>query len=146
MNAAVILLAFGPAEPPPQVMKPAAPPKAKADPYAAVLDRVGRGETLVVYAGVKKPKDAPKGAVSVPRIPGEVAGVYRCRLADGRPVMEPYTPAAPGVAAPTFRPGTNYDPDHTCNNCGRQQYVVSGWNRDGTHTHTCANCGTSWRH
>lgn len=52
-----------------------------------------------------------------------------------------------GVAAPRpFPSGTTYDPDHTCNNCGAERWVVDGWNGDGTHTHICRRCGNSWKH
>jgi hypothetical protein len=56
------------------------------------------------------------------------------------------------VAAPkTFRiPLTRmeceFDPSHVCARCGQVQLVVARFNGDGTHTHTCANCGHSWRH
>jgi len=53
--------------------------------------------------------------------------------------------AAPGVAAPqTFR-GSDYHPPHDCPVCGRAQYVISGFNPDGTHNHTCS-AGHTWRH
>jgi hypothetical protein len=38
-----------------------------------------------------------------------------------------------------------FDADHTCNRCGRSQYIIERFNADGTHTHRCA-CGFSWRH
>lgn len=69
-------------------------------------------------------------------------GVYR--LVPGR--------AASGVAAPqTFRTGA-YHAGHDCPACGHQSpartgtWIVRGHNSDGTHTHSCPNCGASWRH
>lgn len=47
---------------------------------------------------------------------------------------------APAVASSTFHAG------HDCPACGRSQYVVNGYNRDGTHNHTCPACSTTWRH
>jgi hypothetical protein len=52
-----------------------------------------------------------------------------------------------GVAAPavgTFR-GSDYHPSHDCPVCNRAQYVISGFNPDGTHNHTCS-AGHTWRH
>lgn len=50
--------------------------------------------------------------------------------------------ARPEVRVPqTFR-----NPSHNCPSCGRSQYVVAGFNGDGTHTHVCPSCGTSWKH
>lgn len=53
-----------------------------------------------------------------------------------------------GTAPRTFRAGTTYYSGHNCPSCNRSQYYVSGWNRDGTHNHTCSapNCGTVWSH
>lgn len=69
-------------------------------------------------------------------------------------IKDPTVPR-PGVAAETaFRPARNapnlyeceYSPDHVCHRCGQLQLVIDHWNRDGTHTHRCANCGHTWRH
>lgn len=87
-------------------------------------------------------KTAPAFTV-VNRIPVEtllIGGVPHVKGSDGvyRPTT---TDAAPAVAAPrTFR-----DP-HACPACGRLQFVVSGWNRNGTHSHTCPRDGTTWSH
>jgi len=53
--------------------------------------------------------------------------------------------AAVEVAAKTFRSG-GINKSHQCQNCGRQQFVIAGWNPDGTHIHKCASCGQSWSH
>lgn len=52
--------------------------------------------------------------------------------------------AAPAVAAArTFQ----FDPDHTCDTCGRQQFYISGPGPQiGRHAHTCWYCRTSWWH
>lgn len=55
---------------------------------------------------------------------------------------------APGVAVPkgsTFPAGRNID-GHQCPACGRSQYTVDGFNRDGTHRHRCPVDGTVWSH
>ena len=60
------------------------------------------------------------------------------------------TGATPAVVAKnTFQQrGTNagYHAGHDCPSCNRSQFIISGWNSDGTHTHTCSSCGQSWRH
>src|SRR6478735_1652806 len=49
---------------------------------------------------------------------------------DGGPWHFRKITAAPGVAAPqTFRTGT-FHAGHACPSCGRNQYVVAGFNRD----------------
>lgn len=60
------------------------------------------------------------------------------------------------VAAPDpFRAGSDLPPkhaDHRCPSCHYESppnsgtWIVRGWNRDGTHTHSCPKCGASWRH
>lgn len=54
--------------------------------------------------------------------------------------------AAPAVAAPTFRSGLHFDPDHNCDRCGAGQTVIERWLPDGRHVHTCSRCGNSWFH
>lgn len=49
-----------------------------------------------------------------------------------------------GAAAPTFR-GDRYNASHTCPECGRSQFVVSGSRPGGGHYHTCA-AGHTWWH
>ena len=80
----------------------------------------------------------------------ETTTTYRqetVRGTDGRlyTVLTPITTAAPAVAASGFQSG-GFWPSHQCPVCGRAQYNVSGWNRDGTHNHTCPLDGTTWRH
>lgn len=53
--------------------------------------------------------------------------------------------AAPEVAVKTFRTG-EYNKSHQCPSCGQFQWVVSGFNSDGTHNHTCSRCSTQWKH
>ncbi len=87
--------------------------------------------------------------------PGTKVGVWTAWLdhATGAPVWTPWDKLhddpvemrVPGVARPTAT-FPEFDPDHRCNRCGRTQYVVAGWNRDGTHNHVCPACGNSWRH
>jgi predicted RNA-binding Zn-ribbon protein involved in translation (DUF1610 family) len=52
-------------------------------------------------------------------------------------------PAVSGVTP--FPSGSRHD-GHSCPSCGRAQYVVSGFNADGTHSHTCPSCGRVWKH
>lgn len=57
-------------------------------------------------------------------------------------------PNAPGVAVPkgaTFQQQGRGD-GHQCPACGRSQYVVDSFNRDGSHNHRCALDGTVWTH
>jgi hypothetical protein len=69
-------------------------------------------------------------------------------------IKDPSVPRPEVVAGTAFRPARNvpglyeceYDPDHVCNRCGHVQLVIARWNRDGTHTHVCANCRHAWRH
>ena len=109
-------------DPPAAQVAPAAPT------YADVLARVRRGETVEFVA-------------PLPGFPGE-PGAYRCWLENGTPVMQ-----RKGVAATTAQPfrGSNYHPSHNCPVCNRAQYVISGFNPDGTHNHTCS-AGHTWRH
>jgi hypothetical protein len=63
-----------------------------------------------------------------------------------RPPQAP--PVAPEVAparARTFQ-RERYNPSHRCENCGRSQFVISGWVGNGQHRHTCSACGLSWVH
>lgn len=53
--------------------------------------------------------------------------------------------AAVEVAAKTFRTGS-YHAGHQCPSCNRSQFIISGWNPDGTHSHICSSCGEKWRH
>lgn len=54
------------------------------------------------------------------------------------------TPAPRRSAQPSGFPV--YNPSHNCPACGSSQYVVAGWNADGTHNHQCPSCRTVWRH
>lgn len=71
-----------------------------------------------------------------------------CKACEGLPGPngEP-AKAARSVPLQTFRnTAGNYNPDHICNRCGTSQYVISGFNADGTHNHQCPKCGNVWRH
>lgn len=102
------------------------------------------------------PKPKPKTTPEPVGEPDPPAGYHAETAADGTRwwVKDGYSfgagrPAAPGVAAPTFR---DNNPSHRCSNCGHQSpsgvgtWVVVGYNRDGTHTHRCPQCGHSWSH
>jgi hypothetical protein len=99
--------------------------------YADVLARVQSGETVEFTAPLAG-------------FPGE-PGAYRCWLENGTPVMQ-----RKGVAVTTAQPfrggGLPFDADHTCDQCGRSQYVVERLLPSGRHVHTCARCGNSWQH
>lgn len=137
---------------------------------APVGDRIGYQEALAcVRAGVRvvlavgvKPLDdshfygVPVYAVGDPP-KGAEPGHYQTTMQDGKPAWfrsgsDQWTPAparaAPGVAAPRpfRRTSAGHDPDHQCDRCGASQYVVSGFNADGTHNHRCPACGNVWRH
>jgi hypothetical protein len=126
-KTAVLFAAFLPpaefeAFDPPAAVAPAAPT------YADVYARVLRGERVTFTAPLA-------GFVGEP-------GTYECFLDGGRPVMQ-----RKGVAAPAASPfrGSDYHPSHDCPVCNRAQYVISGFNPDGTHNHTCS-AGHTWRH
>ena len=83
------------------------------------------------------------------RVPPPGAAVtaeeHRALIAAGAVYVPPA--AAPGVAAPRpFRGGTGYHESHSCPSCGRLQFVVAGFNGDGSHRHQCAACGQVWSH
>lgn len=54
-------------------------------------------------------------------------------------------PAAPVVAAKKAFRGDNFHAGHQCPECGRTQYVISGWLPNGQHRHVCS-AGHSWIH
>lgn len=51
-----------------------------------------------------------------------------------------------GYVAPAVATTGNFHAGHQCPTCGRSQFTISGYNRDGTHNHACAYDGTTWRH
>jgi len=127
METVILFAAFAPpaefrAFDPPAAVAPAAPT------YADVLVRVRAGEAVEFTAPLAG-------------FPGE-RGAYRCWLENGTPVMQ-----RKGVAVTTAQPfrGSDYHPSHNCPVCNRAQYVISGFNPDGTHNHTCS-AGHTWRH
>lgn len=98
-----------------------------ADDYASVREKVQRGATYTIYAGVPLPTNAEPNAVRIDEIPGEPAGVYDCfRGANGEPAMVARVAAVPAarVAAPEPAAVT----------------MVKG------HQHTCPKCKTTWEH
>ena len=113
---------------PPFVVVNKVGPKPAAPTYADILARVQRGGTVEFVA-------------PLPGFPGE-PGAYRAWMENGTPVMQ-----RKGVAVTTAQPfrGSDYHPSHDCPVCGRAQYVISGFNPDGTHNHTCS-AGHTWRH
>lgn len=133
-------------------LKAAAAPEASAA-YAAVYARVLKGETLYVFAGWAVPRTldpatgelapVPKGWVKIDSDDWPAGrGIWKCELVNGKPKMLEVTfGAARAVPRPTFRHA-----GHDCPACGRHQFVVAGWNRDGTHTHRCPRCGAAWSH
>lgn len=115
---------------PPFVVVNKVEPKPAAPTYADVLARVQSGETVEFTAPLAG-------------FPGE-PGAYRAWLDNGTPVMQRKGVDRPAVA--TFRGGVQFDGDHTCDQCGRSQYVVERLLPNGRHTHRCAACGHSWFH
>lgn len=107
---------------------------AAAEPKFTVVNKVGTEFTVVNK--VEQP--------ALPTDPSQPApaGYQWQKVGDG-----PWTLVkigAPAVApSGTFR--VPYHSGHDCPACGRQQFVVSGFNADGTHNHTCA-AGHTWRH
>jgi len=80
-------------------------------------------------------------------------GQYYC--ADGKCPIAQQKSVVPVVTTP--QPFRNqglwgYNSNHTCPNCHYTSpprtgtWVVSGSGPNGTHTHTCPRCGTSWYH
>lgn len=107
--------------------------------YAAFQKTIGGGATQTAYSNVQKPAGVEGVEVVIPG----TTGVYRCwKAKDGRLMMQ----EVPAQKPATFRQaGVPVHRSHNCPVCGRNQYAIAGWNRDGTHTHTCS-AGHSWRH
>lgn len=42
--------------------------------------------------------------------------------------------------------GLQHNASHNCPSCGARQTIVSGQGPNGTHTHTCPRCQTTWYH
>lgn len=82
-----------------------------------------------------------------PMLVGAFCNRLRAETPNFKPLVPNFKPLVRKVvsqSAATFR---QRDP-HACPNCGRLQFVISGFNRDGTHTHVCPDpgCRTAWRH
>ena len=137
-------------EPPPKFKPPALVAKFDPDPvrrdYTGCLSAVTHGETVFLSVGVK-PQPGDYHADKLPKIE---PGRYRCWHEKGRGgVMEPVDKDGKRVepkAAPV-QPAAEFDPEHKCPKAGcpgRQSVGMP--NGDGSHTHTCPQCGTSWSH
>lgn len=123
------LLLIGAEKPPqaPPIRVPQAPVvREDSDSYQSAYSRARAGER-VTWTGT--PDGMPHGT-------------YTLWLESGIVVMRKEATAKPVV---TFR-GPVYDPDHTCNRCGREQRVVEQFLSDGRHTHRCQSCGNVWSH
>jgi hypothetical protein len=110
--------------------KPA--PAPTVDTYAEMFARVQRGERLV-WTGTP---------------PGMAHGTYDCWLVNGVPHMERKGGAV--VQTSSFRTPQHYGyySGHDCPNpdCNASEYGNNTDNGDGSHTHTCRACGSSWTH
>lgn len=113
------------------------PPAAWSDdPPAAIVDRVTTYRD--VYARAAKGE-----RVTWTGTPdGMPHGTYTLWSESGIVVMRREATVSPVV---TFR-GPAYDPDHTCDRCGREQRVVEQFLPNGRHTHRCTGCGNLWSH
>lgn len=103
--------------------------------YQAVMDAVSAGQTVRLFNRV------PDTAVGTYRLhyatdfPAVAAGVYDCRLVNGRREM---TPVAGAAATPAARTGGG-DHTHTCGACGTVfDHSPAG---DPARTHRCPSCG-----
>ena len=127
---------------------PAQAPPVQAPPVVRV--QAVRSDTPPTPAAGRGVAARAVGAVPPPvQLPPVLLG-WNVTGPDGTTRFVPATSAvvpAPGVPVPyPFRRGPAFDGDHQCNQCGAHQYDIAGWNADGTHTHTCGRCGSSWRH
>lgn len=63
-----------------------------------------------------------------------------------QPVQQPAV-RSNGVTAGGANPVVTGAKSHHCPACGSGPWLsIRGWNPDGTHTHTCERCGTSFKH
>lgn len=74
--------------------------------------------------------------------PGMSSGTYTLWLENNVVVMR----KEDTVKSVTPFRGSIYDPDHTCDQCGREQREVEQFLSNGRHTHRCAWCGNVWQH
>ena len=106
--------------------------------------------------GIKPPQappliEEPKVPSGYPSVPG-YKWVPDPRGPDGWGLVPnseaPLSKAVPAVTAPQpFRSAIQYNPSHTCNQCGHSQFVINGSGPvPGSHTHTCGHCGNTWFH
>jgi hypothetical protein len=72
-------------------------------------------------------------------------GLLYEKHADGYYRLVPGQTTVPGVTAPA-RPFPVRRDDHACPSCGRLQFRVDSFNRNGTHNHRCPVDGTVWSH
>lgn len=113
------------------------PPAAWSDdPPAAIVDRVP------TYRDVYARAAAGERLTWTGTPPGMTSGTYTLWFDGAIVVMRKEVTVAPVVS---FR-GPAFDPDHTCDRCGREQRVVEQFLPDGRHTHRCQSCGNVWSH
>jgi predicted RNA-binding Zn-ribbon protein involved in translation (DUF1610 family) len=112
--------------------------------YARAVFYLANGEAIVIEESSDFPRARSRPAAELlPDLPA----------ARSRASAEALNLPAAGVPArQTFRSAPQYNPSHTCPGCGytspanQGTWIVRGFNADGTHTHQCPQCGTSWRH
>jgi len=115
------------------------PPAAWSDnPPAAWVERA----KAVTYADAYARARSGERVTWTGQPPGMDAGTYTLWLDGGVVVLRKEVTAKPVTI---FR-GATFDPDHTCDRCGREQRVIEQSLPDGRHTHRCAGCGAVWRH
>jgi hypothetical protein len=157
--ALALVFTFGPA--PPAPVAPAVKPHAACANCAACGDACGcfgRGYYCSEAAGCSPSRplavDSPApfghdgGTGDLPDRPAPAGREWK-RYPGGPWKLFPATSAAAEV--PAVRPFRDvaapvWNSSHVCPTCGRAQYRVSGYNADGSHDHTCAVDGTTWRH
>ena len=148
-NLLLLALSFGGPEgvsPPPQ-----APPVQAPAVKTPTVGEKPRGSTRHEVVATEAPRrSALSAATPVTTVVPSPPAYHLVRFTDGVWRWVPAQPTPlPGPGVPVSRPfryDNRYDPDHRCDVCGATQYVVSGWNRDGTHSHRCPRCGNTWRH
>lgn len=124
-------------------------------------DEAAQAAVAVELAKLKL-KSTPVSPVPIPT-PIKPTGTQRITTSSGSVIelqdgvwryVSEQSIGAPGVAPQkTFRNG-EYNSDHRCPNpeCRYESpprqgtWIVRGTNSDGTHNHSCPQCGTTWRH
>jgi predicted RNA-binding Zn-ribbon protein involved in translation (DUF1610 family) len=114
--------------------------------FSDTTPRVGAGKSgnyLFIHAD-KLNANSPNRLMAEWRGELNPTPVTPMKLSNPAPVRYDPPPLGGGGQKP-FRSGS-YNSTHTCPNCGASQFVISNYNADGTHTHVCNVCGTSWKH